>query len=483
MKELRDGRGLSLRALSKRLDGLASAAHLSDIERGRRFPSKDLLSRLAQTFEVGFEELEAYDGRTDIRDLKRRADFDPSFGLKLQSFIENQGLISEQQYDPLLDQSNISQKSRRSEIASTEIIVRLIASGLINLFQAHERTGEPSQANYSPKLQRGLDRLVALCLLKGKTPPQGVPDLLNLCERPFIEWPLPDLPEDIHPQETLLCNHLPSFFCEDYARSDRDIEAALSEERFMQQVFLECAGYPPRIYTSLRELLVMKPVLTGSEFLSYYMRPPLNTVADLVKEAYEEAPAFLSHKGVYRCCPECGNLLMYSLDKGWVCRDESCSTEHVREGQDVREIPSNGEDKVYRLKHALRRYVAAPGRVELRLREKLVKLNSGGLRFTVELWPNVDAYDLRLTFPDREVWAVDVKDWASPYSLAERVKPFRTNPPWDHAFFVFPDRHKKARRNYLEAFRSRCIYLNERIEALFESDLVAVVREKLRGHQ
>jgi hypothetical protein len=277
-------------------------------------------------------------------------------------------VISEQLYEQILDPPNVSQKSRRSEIASTEIIVRLIASGLINLFQAHERTGKPPQANYSPKLQRGLDRLVALCLLNGKTPPQGVPDLLKLCERPFIEWPLPDLPKDIHPQETLLCNHLPSFFCEDYARNDRDIEAALSEERFMQQVFLECAGHPPRIYTSLRELLVMKPVLTGSEFLSYYMRPPLNIVADLVKEAYEEAPAFLSHKGVYHCCPECSNLLMYSLDKGWMCRDESCSTEHVREGQDVREIPGNGEDKVYRLKHALRRYVSAPGRVELRLR-------------------------------------------------------------------------------------------------------------------
>src|SRR5262249_1627200 len=122
LKELRDGRGLSLRALSQKLNGLASAAHLSDIERGRRFPSKDLLSKLAKTFEVKVEELESYDGRTDIRDLKRRADFDPAFGLKLQSFIENQGVTSEQRYDQLLDPPNSSRKSRRSEIANTEVI-------------------------------------------------------------------------------------------------------------------------------------------------------------------------------------------------------------------------------------------------------------------------------------------------------------------------------------------------------------------------
>jgi transcriptional regulator with XRE-family HTH domain len=479
LKELRGARGLSLRGLSLELEGLSSAAHLSDIERGRRFPSKDLLLKLAQIFEVKFEELESYDARPGIKDLKRRADFDPAFGLKLQSFIESQGLTSEVP----LDLSGIRGNSRRTELANTEIIIRLIASGLINLYQAHERTGEPPQASYSPKLQRGLDRLVALCLLKGKTPPQGVPDLLNLCERPFSEWPLQDIPEDIHPQDTLLCNRLPTFFCEDYARNDRDIEAALSEERFMHQVFLECAGHSPTIYTSLRQLLVMKPVLTASEFLRSYIRPPLNVIADLVKDAYEEAPAFMSHKGVYRCCPECGNLLMFSFDRGWLCRDESCTTEVVREGSAVREIPASSEDKVYRLKHPLRRYVAAPGRVELKLREKLLGLSSSDMRYKVELWPNVDAYDLRLTFPDNEIWAVDVKDWASPYSLAEKIKPFRTNPPWDRAFFVFPDRHKKSRRNYLEAFQTRCIYLSERIEALFESDLVAAARQKLRGHQ
>jgi hypothetical protein len=375
--------------------------------------------------------------------------------------------------------NNLTQKFNSAY--AVEIIVRLIASGLIELHRQYTKLSEPPHADYSKKLQRGFDRLVAMCLLNGQDPPQSIPGLLKLCERPFKDWPLPQLPEEIHPQDTLLRHHLPSFFCEDFARADRDIEATLTEERFMQRVFFECGNLPAEVYTSLRELLVSKPVLTEREFISFYTRPPLRAVADVIKEAYEEAPGYLLHKGYFRCCPECGNLLLYSSREGWLCREESCEVEHLRENQILRSLRSSDDEKVYELKRALRRYVAAPGRVELRLKEKLQRAGAKTRGFKVELYPNMDAYDLRLTFPGKEVWAIDVKDWASPYRLAESVKPFRTFPSWDRAFFVFPDRYKTMRRNYMEAFRSRCVYLNERIQAVFESDLIVAARQKLRG--
>jgi REase associating with pPIWI_RE/pPIWI_RE three-gene island domain Y len=348
------------------------------------------------------------------------------------------------------------------------------------LYEQFARTGRPPQAPYSKKLQRGYDRLVALCLMSNQSPPQSVPDLIKLCERPIKQWPLPAVPEDVHPDDILLHNHQPSFFCEDYARTDRDIEAAISEERYMQRVFSECAFRPPEIYTFLREMLVLKPVLTEKELFLYYSQPPLMVVAELVKGAYEEAPGFLSHNGYFTCCPGCNNLLLYSREKGWLCRDESCRFDRVNNEQIVRQFPVRG-DQVYQLKHPLRRYVASPGRFELRLRDALRDLKTDGYGLHVELYPLVDAYDLRVTFPDQEVWAIDVKDWASPYRLAEAVKPFRTRPSWDRAFYVFPDRHKKRRLDYLEAFRSRCIYLSDRVAALFESELIAAARRKVRG--
>jgi transcriptional regulator with XRE-family HTH domain len=479
IKDLREARGWSLRGTAQKLNG-TSAAHLSDIERGRRYPSKDLLDKIADVFEIEPEVLEEYDVRPAMKELKRRADLDPALSLKLQNVARNsvphEDLLTE---GSSTQSGNVPQKFNSSY--SVEIIVRLIASGLIELHQQFTKLNEPPHADYSKKLQRGLDRLVALCLLNGEVSPQSIPDLLKLCERPFKDWPLPQLPEDIHPQDTLLRHHLPSFFCEDYARADRDIEAALTEERFMQRVFFECANLPAEVYTTLRELLVTNPVMTEREFISYYTRPPLRSVAEVVKEAYGEAPGYLVHKGYFHCCPECGNLLLYTSKEGWLCRDESCDVERIREDKILRTLRASEDEKVYELKRALRRYVAAPGRVELRLREKLLPLGTKTRGFKVELYPNMDAYDLRLTFPGREVWAVDVKDWASPYRLAETVKPFRTFPAWDRAFFVFPDRYKTTHRNYLEAFRSRCVYLNERIQAVFESDLVAAARRKIRG--
>jgi hypothetical protein len=146
----------------------------------------------------------------------------------------------------------------------------------------------------------------------------------------------------------------------------------------------------------------------------------------------------------------------------------------------LREIPAS--EDVYFLKRPLRRYVAFPGKAEVRLRDQVEKIKARK-QIKVELWPWLDVYDLRLTFPDGEVWAVDVKDWANPYRLARTIKHFRTDPPWDRAFFVFPDRHRKARPNYLNAFRSQCTLLDDkRFSAMFESDLIIAARSKLKGN-
>jgi hypothetical protein len=74
------------------------------------------------------------------------------------------------------------------------------------------------------------------------------------------------------------------------------------------------------------------------------------------------------------------------------------------------------------------------------------------LGLDVELWPAFDRYDLRIVFPNREVWAVDVKDWANPFLLARRVKPIPSDPPWTRAYFVFPDERRAQREDYLRAF-------------------------------
>lgn len=480
LKELRESTGLSLRKLAQQLEDV-TATHLSDIERGVRHPSKALLIKLASLHEISTEELESYDSRKVLKDINQQAATDPLLSLQIQGFINKQGRAAAENSVPPsnLNDPDLIEKNDAFEI---EIILRLISTGIVNSFEIWERTGS-SRVLYSKQIQSGLDRLAAFCLLKKIRFPSHIPALLEWCEKPFSEWNLPELPEDVHSSNSLLINRQPSFFCIDYAFKDRDTEATLSEERYMQKVFTECAPYPPEIYTALRTLLIRNPVLTDGELSQKYLTPPLSLVSDLIKDAYEEAPAFLSHKGIFRCCPKCGNLLLYTLNQEWICRDESCDLNRMRKGDPVIEISVDNDERIYQLKYPLRRYVAAPGRTEIEIYESLNRLAetfaSGKLHFHTTLWPNLDAYDIQVTFPNGEVWAVDVKDWSSPYSLAQKVRPFKAIPPWDKAFFVFPDRYKKLRQNYLEAFRNRCVYLNERVDAYYQTEFLTLVEQHL----
>jgi len=98
IRQLREEHDLSLRELAKKL-GDVSAAHLLDIELGRRFPSPSLLRRIATALRVEVEELEQFDTRAPVEELKRRAAADPAFGFALRQL----GNLSSQEIIDLLE--------------------------------------------------------------------------------------------------------------------------------------------------------------------------------------------------------------------------------------------------------------------------------------------------------------------------------------------------------------------------------------------
>src|SRR5260370_7882776 len=75
LRELRDKADLSLRELAKRIG--ISPPFLSDIELGRRFPSEEILGKLARALNVSLADLKKYDNREPIADLKRLIDSNP----------------------------------------------------------------------------------------------------------------------------------------------------------------------------------------------------------------------------------------------------------------------------------------------------------------------------------------------------------------------------------------------------------------------
>lgn len=89
IRELREQLDLSLRELGKQLND-TSAAFLSDVELGRRFPTDKLLADMARALKTTPAELKKYDTRAPIDALKRLANSDPAFGLALRRVVDQQ---------------------------------------------------------------------------------------------------------------------------------------------------------------------------------------------------------------------------------------------------------------------------------------------------------------------------------------------------------------------------------------------------------
>jgi transcriptional regulator with XRE-family HTH domain len=79
IRELREEQDVSLREFAKKL-GL-SAAFLSDVELGRRHPSSKVLADMSRALKTTVAELQSFDSRPPMDDLRRMADVNPKFGL------------------------------------------------------------------------------------------------------------------------------------------------------------------------------------------------------------------------------------------------------------------------------------------------------------------------------------------------------------------------------------------------------------------
>lgn len=88
IRELRTQADLSLRELSRKLPGRATAAFLSDIELGRRHPSEKTLSELAAALGTTVEDLQGYDARPPVAEMLRRSAKNPEVGFAFRQIAD-----------------------------------------------------------------------------------------------------------------------------------------------------------------------------------------------------------------------------------------------------------------------------------------------------------------------------------------------------------------------------------------------------------
>jgi transcriptional regulator with XRE-family HTH domain len=86
IRELREQKDTSLRELAKKLG--VSPAFLSDIELGRRYPSDEVLAKIAKGLATTVESLKQYDTRPPVEELKKLAAANPLMGVALRRVVE-----------------------------------------------------------------------------------------------------------------------------------------------------------------------------------------------------------------------------------------------------------------------------------------------------------------------------------------------------------------------------------------------------------
>lgn len=360
-------------------------------------------------------------------------------------------------------------------LAANALTIRFIATGLVRAFRYAEKHGA-LHLPYENDLQTGLNRLLLASMQSNIASSKTIPELISWCYRPLSTWGFDCDTEDITDNDVLLVHGVPTPFCEELACLVPDVEADITERRFLESVMNLCRDEnAPQTYVAFRTLLIEKQVLSSLEFLEQTGSPELHLLRTLLEEAYESIPAALvADDGTVRTCGRCGNVLVPLQNGQFRCIEPDCDT---GDGVEVGTLYNAAKDRPLRLKRGLRIFVSAPGRAELSLKAKLIKRG-----ISVEMWPAFDRYDLRLTFPDGTVWAVDVKDWHSPYLLARKLTPnvsIPASPAWQLGFFVFPDKRRENQRDYKRVIENRCRFPSN-ITVCFESEFLRRVNRKLR---
>jgi len=139
-------------------------------------------------------------------------------------------------------------------------------------------------------------------------------------------------------------------------------------------------------------------------------------------------------------------------------------------------LPLVRQDGLLQVRRPLRVFVTSPGLAETNLDAAL-----RAKRLVPEMWPQYDAYDLRVTFADGTAWAVDVKDWANPSLLGARTRAFDADPAYDKAFIVIPEYRFRLREDYARAFRHALAPdLRSRITVCSDAEFVKRASRKAR---
>ncbi|MEH1963555.1 MAG: hypothetical protein V7L05_27660 [Nostoc sp.] len=193
---------------------------------------------------------------------------------------------------------------------------------------------------------------------------------------------------------------------------------------------------PERIqqeYVLLRRFLIENPYTTSAQLRKVFSKTRYIDTQE-VGELYENCQV----DELCWNCDRCGPLFKkYGKLRG--IKPSACN-DHRQNLPFIRQI--TWKQGLRRLKFGIHLRICLPGIPEMRLFKVLEELQSkySDQLCAIHLYPGIDRYDLQLRFCDQSTWAVDIKDYRSPYNLAPKLTPLfgEGDLRYDESFYVIP---------------------------------------------
>ena len=221
-------------------------------------------------------------------------------------------------------------------------------------------------------------------------------------------------------------------------------------------------------YADLRKFFIQHPIASLEQIQEkkiLYLNSEMAQKA--IGNAYEEI------KENCYICPNCGWTIKKHKNS-LRCQSYFCERKSYFKTELEPIFANSGQ---YRLKRGMMKYICIPGRLELEIEEycKRKKLKT-------QLWPEMDRYDVEISFPNGDVWEIDAKAVKNPYILREFIKNQGGFPIGDYqkGFFVIPDQYVRERKDYLAIINSQLNKIGDKkISCVSIHDLKREIRKRI----
>lgn len=319
------------------------------------------------------------------------------------------------------------------------VLTRSNLHDILFLIVASVQEWKKDLAHVPERLYKAHHEFIRICAISNVTPPATIPDFVERLLQPIKGWGIDGFSAIFPTEERVLeSDNSLSFVALEFLENYEDKEAY----SIMKQILHHCREHDyDDDYRKIRIFLSKKENAVISYLDLYNFSGTLGDqkLKELFFKCYEAFQTSIARK-----CPHCGWTLL-QIDGDWRCnRENICHSfgefyhlEKFHEGENE-----------HRMIDSIHRYVLLPGLSELSIAEKLEKKT-----FEVTLYPDVDLYDIFIKKGGVSK-KIDVKDYTSPFLLAERIYQDTMRDNFDEAMvYVIPEYRLKQNALYLEECR------------------------------